>query len=322
MPPGPAYNWLCTAHAFADILGNAARIRAAQLEARTAQVLPRKGKPLQKTRSTYSRDDVPIKLATRTAPVLPESEPSSAQAGPSVARQAAEVPQSPSPPPQPLSPSKVKQSEPPGFTKPLLLHVEAHPNKAQSQLVHVERDQPHSASVTQAVDIQLRPTVAPTGAEDHASATVIPAEPIHIRKLQSSKVPASRIGRLFHYGGISSSDLRDDNFNVYCRSCRVLGLWCCFGDVEAFYTVFRGSVILRGDDGSEYQKAGCEAYSNARRCIEAWPIYEHSRFEEPSLRLLTVLTTLQIAKFSLQRLRISSGEFKTARTICQIGRWR
>lgn len=320
MPPGPAYNLLCAAHAFADILGNAARIRAAQLEARTAQVLPRKGKSLQKTSSTNSRDDVPIKLATRTAPVLPESEPSSAQAGPSVARQAAEVPQSP--PPQPLSPSKVKQAEPPEVNAPLLLDVEAHPSKAQSQLVHVERDQPPSASVTQAIDIQLRPAVAPTGAEDYASATVIPAEPIHIRKLQSSKVPASRIGRLFHYGGISSSDLRDDNSDVYCRACCVLGLWCCFGDVEAFYTVFRGPVILRGDDGGEHQKAGCEAYSNARRCIEAWPIYEHSRFEEPSLRLLTVLTTLQIAKFSLQRLRISSGEFKTARTICQIGRWR
>jgi len=60
MPPGPVYNWLCVLHSAAEILGHAARYRAAQfpLQHTDSFVAPRKRKrteentteaPLQKS---------------------------------------------------------------------------------------------------------------------------------------------------------------------------------------------------------------------------------------------------------------------------------
>jgi len=46
MPPGPVYNWLCVLHSAAEILGHAARYRAAQfpLQHTDSFVAPRKRK--------------------------------------------------------------------------------------------------------------------------------------------------------------------------------------------------------------------------------------------------------------------------------------
>lgn len=41
MPPGPAYNWYCVAHSVLDVLSQAARIRATQLEQQSSRVLTR-----------------------------------------------------------------------------------------------------------------------------------------------------------------------------------------------------------------------------------------------------------------------------------------
>ena len=61
MPPGPAYNWLCVLAGAADIVGNAARIRASQLGATRAAAAAR-------PRSADHTDDGPPSIASDAQP--------------------------------------------------------------------------------------------------------------------------------------------------------------------------------------------------------------------------------------------------------------
>lgn len=56
MPPGPGYNWYCVAHSVLDVLSQAARIRATQLEQQSSRVLTRGGVQTTKKRTRKNEE--------------------------------------------------------------------------------------------------------------------------------------------------------------------------------------------------------------------------------------------------------------------------
>ncbi|TFK83858.1 ABC1-domain-containing protein [Polyporus arcularius HHB13444] len=175
MPPGPAYNWLCVAHSLCDILGHAAHIRAAQL-ARTGRAGPEQ---LSRKRK---RDEPPAEQ-----PVAKPSAVSKA-ASPDVVR-----------PPE-VTPVVLPPSPAPAPSVP------ADATPAASVVVDIRPP----ALPAQAFQKKPEPEVPSVGDVSASTSIPDPGESIILdspraRNLQSSKVPSSRIGRLFHYGGLAAS---------------------------------------------------------------------------------------------------------------------
>ncbi|KAI0083612.1 ABC1-domain-containing protein [Irpex rosettiformis] len=203
MPPGPAYNWLCAAHAFADILGNAARIRAAQLDARAAQVLPRRCEPKLKRRAAESRDDSLSRPTIIVTTPLSNLQAAFNHAGPSVAQTPSDVTQSQN---QPLiTPKRDTHLDNPVFDHPPPAPAfEVSAVKSQSPLEsHDNVETPTKGVLPSEISPGPLPGISETVISEPI--TVSSPEPVPSRKLQSSKVPSSRIGRLFHYGGLAAS---------------------------------------------------------------------------------------------------------------------
>lgn len=202
MPPGPAYGWLCVAHSVTDILGKAAQIRAAQLEKTAAPLTNARRTP--KTRAKRVAEDelnppiikaVPLSqdLSAFTAPLPRREEKPITEAvprvkgEPSIAQVAQETVGDAV---QTLSPPMIKRVDEGSLAQADNIEAAADP------VVNAIDGEAPFLGVSDMPMTFSEPHVAPTAEPDPFH-----VEPVHVRKLQSSKVPASRIGRLFHYGG-------------------------------------------------------------------------------------------------------------------------
>ncbi|KAI9061828.1 ABC1-domain-containing protein [Trametes sanguinea] len=237
MPPGPAYNWLCVANSVCSILSHAAQIRAAQL-ARAGQAVSQT-ELLSRKRKRDESYPYPRTGAQNEAPTAPVEEAAFALALSPNAANAAEIPLEPAQD----GLARVEQGHPAqGVGKwEQLLPASSAPSPAfgTEERSQPQRDSPASppiqavsAEIPRAVEVQdIEPVartavIEPSAVEktalgqhtevpsvgDVSASTGLPdpGDPLTLdrprnRNLQSSKVPSSRLGRLFHYGGLAAS---------------------------------------------------------------------------------------------------------------------
>lgn len=166
MPPSSTFGWLCVAHSVVDIVSRAAQIRS-------AQALP---KSFVQISSDVAREN---KGPTRPHTVKP---PHVTENG-SVS-EASTVHGESDPPQNPkiitILPSDLVDVMGSDVSTNFCLAAQGTTSVTRLTLSLV--DQPIETSPTPTVDPQM-------------------ADLVVVRHLQSSKVPSSRIGRLFHYGG-------------------------------------------------------------------------------------------------------------------------
>lgn len=232
MPPGPAYNWYCVAAGAFDILSRAAQIHAGRVESQAACIL-RAERARKQPRTCQKQDDLPAYVPT-ALPAAPTVKPVAA------------VQVEHSPPPEPLAPLPPRPDThhatpipeyPDVGVKPISERSPAWNSSSNAPTIMADPQQ-HTLPNTVSDDVnaaQPDPIVPLQPIADEPIAVVIgrpeermveqdvpisptatklerAAEPMPVRKLQSSKVPSSRIGRLFHYGGKS----------IYCLSCELM----------------------------------------------------------------------------------------------------
>ncbi|KAF8658435.1 hypothetical protein AX16_001986 [Volvariella volvacea WC 439] len=176
MPPSPAYNWYCVLASAADILSNAARIRASQVAYKPAVSHLRKRRHTENnaTSPTPSPDAPPPSFKTRNEQSREEGLDKSAPLVTLVDEPVQQLYAEPAP--------VVPVKDPQGPIKTI---------EEQPQVVIDERPLPSHQNAD--ASIQMEPELAPS------------VEANVPRNLQSSKVPSSRLGRLFHYGGLAAS---------------------------------------------------------------------------------------------------------------------
>ncbi|KAL1708213.1 ABC1-domain-containing protein [Schizophyllum commune] len=246
MPPGPAYNWLCVLAGAADIVANAARIRASQLGATRAaaaarprsadhpddvapsipsnaqsSVTERVAEHVQSTPApaadasdaAANARHIPVQAErpTDNIEVVPsKGRPELATAAPAVS-QGESIPMSAEPPTpapsqealRPSPPSATPRPPPPSPSHPPPVRPSHAPKAAP--VLELER-RPAPRPVEEPATTSAEPLVKPPAAEPLVEQP-IPEElpPPVVRQLSSSRVPSSRIGRLFHYGGLAAS---------------------------------------------------------------------------------------------------------------------
>ncbi|KAF9007062.1 ABC1 family-domain-containing protein [Cyathus striatus] len=196
MPPGPAYNWFCVLYSASQILSNAATYRAAQV----AQLVPRNAGAAYVNRERTRTDDV--------------EEPADVKTYPSTAASGETVNES----------VKVVEAEDKGVAMNYNAPIEHY--IPQDVAVPKDVDEPTHVSLTsfQGSVVPNTPTVEdsplptkrvfnsgisgdvvqPPVTEQQVVPPTVTYQPTP-RSLQSSKVPSSRLGRLFHYGGLAAS---------------------------------------------------------------------------------------------------------------------
>ncbi|KAF9064738.1 ABC1 family-domain-containing protein [Rhodocollybia butyracea] len=191
MPPGPGYNWICVLSSAAEIVGHAARYRASQLTR-----LPRDARPLQKNEGVTLQDSRNGSKETveerweikgrnnqkEAAPLPPFMSSRTIEKSDEVHKEepfsrfaSAVLPETSSlPPAYPMlsieqRPEAVAESPPVTLTEPSVADA---------------------AEVAEPITVILEP---------------VPIPSFNRNTLQSSRVPSSKLGRLFHYGGLAAS---------------------------------------------------------------------------------------------------------------------
>lgn len=233
MPPGPGYNWLCVALSVADILSHAARIKAGQLASHVppAMVAYREGVPMKRR-----------KLCSEAVePLAPTEDSQRSKASPeerAVGMTNRVVEDLSGSHVQEVIPIKKEDA----FTRQTVLNMPeqstlSQDNSTPSAVLRVTSSEAQTDTtlfrVQNAAPAAEIDRVSLLGsAEDvplATSGTVLPQYPSIVsthhgqiirtltlgaqhdgrqqetatpRKLQSSKVPSSKLGRLFHYGGV------------------------------------------------------------------------------------------------------------------------
>ncbi|KIK95697.1 hypothetical protein PAXRUDRAFT_826752 [Paxillus rubicundulus Ve08.2h10] len=194
MPPGPAFGWLCVAHSVVDIA-----IRAAQI--RSAQAVP---KPVvYKSSATRTGNDAPAETTQllNVGPRSPGPLPGlygSAETGTLVRTPCLEAPACQ----ENVELSRTPKTE--GYTDISGMQCDTPQPTSRMQPATVL----HTESVYEMTPTQNNGTSHIEVSEiPLAAASIQPhgIEPNGVRNLRSSKVPSSRIGRLFHYGGLAAS---------------------------------------------------------------------------------------------------------------------
>lgn len=217
MPPGPGYNWICVLSSAAEIVGHAARYRASQV----SRLSKEKASANRARGVTLENDWNDLKTKTQTVEErleVQERDGQREEEGRIV------VPLQPAFAPTTSISASVSVLEPMETTEDRVpISKEAHtPSETASNTVsNVET----SISSTSAMPFDENPleeglskfqssatTESPTPVdpleaelERNKSAITEPAAAAstltHRNTLQSSKVPSSKLGRLFHYGG-------------------------------------------------------------------------------------------------------------------------
>ncbi|KAJ3559027.1 hypothetical protein NM688_g589 [Phlebia brevispora] len=220
MPPGPAYNLLCVAHSLCQVLNNVAQIRAAQL-ARNAGAgashhvqkgsrVDKEHRAEQLKRTQPVREEEPEHATTRHGQQIPPSGTSSTDEMVGVGVGEDQNSNSTTP-----SLDAALHSSPDASSAVFLSSQDVRARdmlstsarQLQEEAPQGELSSIDSTVVTGIPDVKSSPIDVN---EKEATSHSIPTEsqratPAPIRKLQSSKVPSSRIGRLFHYGGLAAS---------------------------------------------------------------------------------------------------------------------
>ncbi|KAG1838587.1 ABC1 family-domain-containing protein [Suillus subalutaceus] len=228
MPPGPAFGWLCVLHSVTDIAVRAAQIRASQvLPARTVvfpefslrkskaeehQLIPQlagdaqanHGPPKPRTDHAFSSNPPinntyhPEERREELTPLLPQfeedilSEQVSSTTYIHLSTEPTLEPQ------LPHDPSFAVSSIP--------LEADSSLKIASSSEVTFDSGSPSIPTGFESLRREIESSV-PLDLEhpEKALSAPIDSPPILSRSLQSSKVPSSRLGRLFHYGSLAAS---------------------------------------------------------------------------------------------------------------------
>ncbi|KAI0310776.1 hypothetical protein OF83DRAFT_1178206 [Amylostereum chailletii] len=190
MPPGPAFNWFSVAYSAVQILEHAAQYRAAQLTRTGAGTASRKRRRLEEI-----EEEVELEV---------EEDLESRDVQPSSLHRANEA--------------WLKQIavSPPAFLPNAFSNVRHIRDTEALSPRQVEEPPPLSdafnTSVLPSTPTPDIPPSIPTFAPRPSTPLSLDPSPQHLapelpiaRTLQSSKVPSSRIGRLFHYGGLAAS---------------------------------------------------------------------------------------------------------------------
>ncbi|KAI6118022.1 ABC1-domain-containing protein [Pisolithus sp. B1] len=179
MPPGPVFGWLCVAHSVVDIALRAAQIRSGQGLLKTTVPKPYVTQDVSERTSNRPPESPPSSLLRVQETVVPITFPgatlsSNVQEGPVVIPQPSLKDGAVVTPRNEFEPAAVTQRE----------------NARALENAEADRDfVPH----VQHPDYEAEP-MGSAFTQPHVS-------PV----LQSSKVPSSRIGRIFHYGGLAAS---------------------------------------------------------------------------------------------------------------------
>ena len=211
--PGPVYNWFCVAHSILDVLSSAAAIRASQVYPRTASAAvqrnlrPKTAQPvnpndakgrdlgslIKKSSSNALSSTVDAHtgafrvylLTFLTCPIATVGEPPSLEHP--VQRLSNPPPKSTYSPTSPDNSPRLRVNEqivqPAAFESAFL---ETTPSDIPSTADSILGD-PKG-------ELQFSPPMMDA---------FRPQSPSEVRKLTPSKIPSSKIGRLFHYGGRS-----------------------------------------------------------------------------------------------------------------------
>ncbi|KAG1733737.1 ABC1-domain-containing protein [Suillus lakei] len=222
MPPGPAFGWICVLHSVTDIAARAAQIRASQVlparpvvsqefksksNAEGYQLIPqlagdaRANHDPPKSRTNHAFSTNPPVNATYLSHLEEELTPRFEENATSEQFSTATY--------IPLSTEPALEPQLPDDSSLAVSHI---PLEAESSLKNAS-----SSEVT----LDSAPPSIPTGIEGQLRkiessvpldlerpeqlSAPIDSPPILPRNLQSSKVPSSRLGRLFHYGGLAAS---------------------------------------------------------------------------------------------------------------------
>jgi aarF domain-containing kinase len=194
MPPGPVYNWLAVTHSALVILNHALQYRTAQItrvgSIRVSQRQERgaRGGVYEKTQEV--KDVEEIVPSTGDEPL--SSEPTYVQ------------------------PSSLLHANEAWLRQ---LEIAATPRESLSEIVPEQHLRGYTTVASMLLEPSSSSTTVPGIAETRppAAEPPVPAADVNLsssdaprlessRHLQSSKVPSSRIGRLFHYGGIYLHD--------------------------------------------------------------------------------------------------------------------
>ncbi|KAF5376145.1 hypothetical protein D9615_007657 [Tricholomella constricta] len=176
MPPSPAYNWFCVLCTTANILSHAARHRASQIAPQTAVCL-------QHRRETV--EPKPFKPPRAKAPTIDPSHTTSSRQF--IKERVAPTPvKSDSPAQYPVIPNRSAELDFTANAEPIIGTLS---NEPESDI-----------SLSPSLDVSSEGTPATELSKKPPQEFIAPT-----RNLQSSKVPSSRIGRLFHYGGLAAS---------------------------------------------------------------------------------------------------------------------
>lgn len=184
MPPGPAYNWLCVVCSATDIISRAARIRATQLAPRSSPLTAKKRKESPEGRSQKSLHDTEADAPVITSNRLDTEKVHSAHRTTDLNVDRFAFPQELQVPPSVALSSTGSTEAVQNLTR----------HESGSSL-EIPTDKWKSSALG-----GIHPDESPLAYNVDSPLYSLPS-----RNLQSSKVPSSRIGRLFHYGGLAAS---------------------------------------------------------------------------------------------------------------------
>ncbi|KAF5377713.1 hypothetical protein D9757_009379 [Collybiopsis confluens] len=191
MPPGPGYNWVCVLSSATEIIGHASRYRAAQVAR-----LSRDGRPVKEARAAAVENDWnDMKLKMEI--VENRLEHSGSATNLHTPSDNAESASQPLP-----APGGIQDQESDSFQANKSPYAEAQTPKKTAE--PAKPSVPSSDSILDSAYPASSDAAPSSGSNDPAPApftsTTTPRN-----TLQSSKVPSSKLGRLFHYGGLAAS---------------------------------------------------------------------------------------------------------------------
>ncbi|KAL0061105.1 hypothetical protein AAF712_012099 [Marasmius tenuissimus] len=214
MPPGPAYNWLCVLSSVADIASHATRYRAAQLGRRGIE--GRLGRQAGGLRAHEGSTDRPVEHESVVSPIQSSRENEKKKEHDGASRPSAPNLEQTAFEGRLGKPERISEHDTESFSS---VHRFETKDLSPSTSKDVTEDKPsilnEKAATPTLEDTQLKEllhttpiieTELPIAEPGPVPVLPLQAEPVvHSRSLQSSKVPSSRIGRLFHYGGLAAS---------------------------------------------------------------------------------------------------------------------
>lgn len=237
MPPGPLYNWLCVLHSASEILAHAAAIRASQL----AEVNAAVSSQIRRTsRERIGKQSVTVEQELTNRRKNAESAVEDQRLTTDVSRgvdvtESVYAERNNGGPEVPFMDEALIRGSPPSKLerRPTLPTSDTVPNLHADTAIAPSASTPFNSVSLDAPTVQLKlssdlplldksdiiaknvslhtyfPSFTNSTSQEDSAADVqpipAPIAPNPRRNLQASRVPSSRLGRLFHYGGLAAS---------------------------------------------------------------------------------------------------------------------